>query len=303
MKNGYISVIGSLNYDIIMKQQRLPLEGETYTADSIAYEGGGKGANQAVQCAKLGAPTYMFGKVGEDDFGIKLLDNLKKYGVKTDYVYKSRRDTGVGVVHVLEDGSVYATIIAGANFDFEEEDMQVLYEVIKKSSIIVLQMEIPIPFVEEAIKFASEEDVYVILNAAPAKAITPEVLKLVDCLVVNESEASFYVGEEISDLETAKQHYKTLTGKVKNTVIMTLGEKGSLLCSNQGYKVIPVVEVKNAIETTGAGDSYIGTFAYCKYKGYSDEKACQTAAKAAAITVGKIGAQIAMPDYNDIFSR
>lgn len=104
----YICVIGSLNYDIIMKQKRMPLQGETYTADSITYSGGGKGANQAVQCAKLGIDTIMVGKVGRDTFGDSLVEKLKDYGVDCSCIGRSSSPTGVGVVHALEDGTVYA---------------------------------------------------------------------------------------------------------------------------------------------------------------------------------------------------
>ncbi len=274
MQEQYISVIGSLNYDILMKQQRLPLKGETYTADSVTYEGGGKGANQAVQCAKLGVPAYMIGKVGRDNFGDILLDKLTTYGVRTDYLERSDRDTGLGIVHVLEDGSVYASIITGANDDIWFEDIDKNEAVIFGSKIIILQMEIPIPIVEYVIHKASERGVYVILNAAPAKAIDLEALKKASCLVVNETEASFYAGEEIFDEVTAIKHAGKLTALTEGLVIITLGKNGSLLCSGGQCVLVPAVKVENVVETTGAGDSYIGAFAYGKYMGKDDEEAC-----------------------------
>ena len=263
MADGYISVVGSLNYDILMKQERLPMQGETYTADSVSYEGGGKGANQAVQCAKLGVPTYMIGKVGSDNFGDILLEKLDGYGVHTDYVGRSSLNTGLGIVHVLNDGAVYASIITGANFDMTQEDIRQMEDIIFNSRIIILQMEIPVGIVEMIIKKAREHGVYVILNAAPAKEISKEALQRVDCLVVNETEASFYAGEEIKDAETARQHAHKLTELTNGTVIITLGKNGSILCDGNSCTFIPSVKV-DAIETTGAGDSYIGAFAYGK---------------------------------------
>lgn len=300
MQDGYISVIGSLNYDILMKQKRLPMEGETYTADSVAYEGGGKGANQAVQCAKLGVPTYMIGKVGNDNFGDILVEKLSQFGVKTDYVEKSSKDTGLGIVHVLEDGAVYASIIAGANYDITIEDIKKLEDVIFNSKIIILQMEIPITVIEDIINKAKEHGVYIILNAAPPKEINKEVLKKVDCLVVNETEASYYAKKEICDEKTAKKYADKITELTDGIVIITLGKHGSVLCDKKSSILIPSVKVENVIETTGAGDSYIGAFAYSKYMGKADEDGCRFAAKVAAVTVTKVGAQGAMPFLDEL---
>ena len=300
MPNGYISVIGSLNYDILMKQSRLPLEGETYTADSVSFEGGGKGANQAVQCAKLGVLAYMIGKVGSDNFGDILLEKLTQYGVNTDYIERSKKDTGLGVVHVLEDGSVYASIITGANYDITIEDTDRTEDIIYNSKMIILQMEIPTEVVEHIIYKAKERGVYTILNAAPAKEISKEVLKLVDCFVVNETEASFYAEEEINDKDTAIQYAHKLTDLTDGTVIITLGSNGSLLCHQDTCVTIPSEKVEHVVESTGAGDSYIGAFAYYKFLGKSDEEACRFAAKVSAITVTKVGAQGAMPYLKEL---
>lgn len=300
MPDGYISVIGSLNYDILMKQKRLPMKGETYTADSVSYEGGGKGANQAVQCAKLRVPTYMIGKVGNDSFGDILMEKLIAYSVRTDYMERSTKDTGLGIVHVLEDGAVYASIITGANYDITLEDIEKIEDVIYGSKIIILQMEIPISIVEDIINRAKAHGVYTILNAAPAKKINKEVLKKVDCLVVNETEASYYAEEEIYDEETAKKYAYKLIELANGAVIITLGKNGSILCHEKKCISIPAVKVEDVVETTGAGDSYIGAFAYYKYIGKSDEDACRFAARVSAVTVTKVGAQGAMPFLEEL---
>lgn len=299
MPEEYISVIGSLNYDILMKQKRLPLKGETYTADGVSYEGGGKGANQAVQCSKLGVPTYLFGKVGNDSFGDALIGKITQYGVRAGYLERSTKDTGLGIVHVLEDGAVYASVITGANYDIRIEDIEKAENIIYKSKIIILQMEIPINVVENIIYKAKSHGVYVILNAAPAKDISKEALRKVDCLVVNEMEASYYIGEEIYDEETAIKYACKLTGLTNGVVIITLGKNGSILCHEKSRIPIPSVTVE-AVESTGAGDSYIGAFAYSKFIGRTDEEACRFAAKAAAMTVTKVGAQGAMPYLDEL---
>ena len=299
-KRDYICVIGSLNYDIIMKQKRMPFLGETYTADSIPYSGGGKGANQAVQCAKLGIDTIMVGKVGRDSFGDTLVEKLRDYGVDCSCIGRSSSPTGVGVVHALEDGTVYASIITGANFDITAREIDGLDELVRNSRIIILQLEIPTNVVEHIIRKAKQYHVYTILNAAPAKELDREVLKLVDCLIVNETEASFYAGVDITDGEMVRAHADRLSQLTEGTVIVTLGSKGSMLLGKEETVSIEPVKVEHVTESTGAGDSYIGAFAYGKYKGMTDRRACCFAARAASITVTKIGAQEAMPCLNEI---
>ena len=296
----YICVIGSLNYDIIMKQKRMPLQGETYTADSITYSGGGKGANQAVQCAKLGIDTIMVGKVGRDTFGDSLVEKLKDYGVDCSCIGRSSSPTGVGVVHALEDGTVYASIITGANFDITSREIDGLDELIRNSRIVILQLEIPTEVVEHIIRKAKQYHVYTILNAAPAKEMDLEVLKMADCLIVNETEASFYAGVEVTDGDMVRAHADRLRRLTEGTVIVTRGSKGSMLLGQEGAIAIEPVKVEHVTESTGAGDSYIGAFAYGKYKGMTDLQACRFAARAASVTVTKIGAQEAMPCLNEI---
>jgi len=310
MSGEYITVIGSLNYDILIRQKRLPQKGETYTADSISYEGGGKGANQAVQCAKLGVPVYMIGKVGRDTFGDVLNKNLDDYGVNTEHLGRSTCETGVGIVHGLDSGEVYASIITGANFDLSIADIQSQEQLIINSRMIIMQMEIPMPVIEYVIALAKQNGVYVLLNAAPAKPISEAALSVVDCLVVNESEASFYAGHEINNVDSANRYMPELLARVKGTVIITLGDQGSLLCEHepnetdsarQGkYTVIPAAKAECVMETTGAGDSYIGAFACCKLRGLSNEDACKYAARVSAMTVAKVGAQGAMPYLSEV---
>lgn len=300
MDREYVCVIGSLNYDIIIKQKRMPVKGETYTADSINYSGGGKGANQAVQCAKLGLDTIMAGKVGRDSFGETLLAGLEGFGVDCSCIGRSSLPTGVGVVHALEDGSVYASIITGANFDITREEMDGLEELIGNSRILILQLEMPAPVVEHSIILAEKHGVYTILNAAPAKEIDRNILKKVNCLIVNDTEASFYAGVSITDGDCVAEHEALLRGLAKETVIVTLGSKGSMLLGVSGVSVIEPVKVEYAVDTTGAGDSYIGAFAYGKFHGMGDRQACRFAARVSAITVTKIGAQEAMPSLEEM---
>lgn len=242
----------------------------------------------------------MVGKVGRDTFGDTLVEKLKEYGVDCSCIGRSSSPTGVGVVHALEDGSVYASIITGANFDITSLEIDGLDELVRNSGIIILQLEIPTGVVEHIIRKAKQYHVYTILNAAPAKEIDRDVLKLVDCLIVNETEASFYAGVDMTDGGMVRAHADRLRQLTDGTVIVTLGSKGSMLLEKEGVVPIEPVKVEHVTESTGAGDSYIGAFAYGKYKGMTDRQACCFAARAASVTVTKIGAQEAMPCLREI---
>ena len=299
MKEKSITVIGSLNYDIILQQQRLPKLGETYIADAVRMAGGGKGANQAVQCAKLGARTYMAGAVGTDAMGDYLIRSLTEYGVDVTNVVRRGEASGLGVVNCLPSGEVTATIATGANHLLTVADIDALDDLMTRSVIVIFQMEIPIPVLEYAITLAAHKGCYVILNAAPAHEIAENVLALVDCLVVNETEASFYAGEDIATRETAEEYAKVLCKRVRDTVIITLGAGGSVICVGESVEFIPAVSVE-AIESTGAGDSYVGAYAVEVLRGEAPFTAARFAARAAARTVMGVGAQPSMPRREEI---
>lgn len=299
MKEKIITVIGSLNYDIIVKQNRLPFKGETYTGDSISFSGGGKGANQAVQAAKLGAETYLVGQVGSDGFGDFLVDELKKYQVRLDYLERSSSTTGMGIVHALDDGSVFATITTGANGDVTREQIDRVEPLIARSEILILQMEIPISTIEYVIEIGKKHNCRIIMNAAPAVAISNQALQQIDYLIVNEPEASFYCGAEIKDFKSAEANFRKLYDHFNGVLIITLGSQGSFLYDQQAVYHIQPNDVK-VIETTGAGDSYTGAFAYALLQGKSIYESALFGASAAEITVTRIGAQSAMPDRTEL---
>jgi ribokinase len=299
MSNGIVTVVGSMNFDIIFKQKKLPAIGETYSADSISFCSGGKGANQAVQCAKLGLNTYMVGKVGNDYFGEVLKQNLTKYGVDTTYISTVSTNTGIGVVNAIEDGSLVATIAKGANYSLTPNDIDQAETKIANSKVVILQLEVPTEVVEYTIKKAKKYNCYVILNGAPASKISEEALKLVDCFVVNESEASFYAGKEVSSYQDAEKVCELLHAKVGQHLIITLGAEGSLIFNGTEKLYIPPNQVK-VVETTGAGDSYIGAFAYGKISGMDLREAGNFASKVSSLTVLNIGGQDAMPTIDEV---
>ena len=297
--NKKITVIGSLNYDVILKIPRLPCKGETLTANGAAFSAGGKGANQAVQAAKLKTPTYMVGCVGTDASADFLVNTAKEYGVNVDYIRKVPGSSGMGVINAVEDGSVYACIVRGANFEVTKEDVDNAMPILKESGVCILQNEIPVEIIAYAIDKAKEAGCIVVLNAAPAIELPEECLSKVDILVVNEVEAEFYCHEKIDSVEKAKTEIKKMAEKYNNNVIFTLGKDGAVAYENGTIEFIPAMKV-DAIETTGAGDSYIGAVSHSIIEGKSLIEACKFATKCSAITVCRMGAQPSMPTLEDV---
>ena len=297
--NKKITVIGSLNYDVILKIPRLPFKGETLTANGATFSAGGKGANQAVQAAKLKTPTYMVGCVGTDASADFLVNTAKEYGVNVDYIRKVPGSSGMGVINAVEDGSVYACIVRGANFGVTREDVDNAMPILKESGVCILQNEIPVEIIVYAIDKAKEAGCTVVLNAAPAIELPEECLSKVDILVVNEVEAEFYCHEKIDSVEKAKTEIKKMAEKYNNNVIFTLGKDGAVAYENGTIEFIPAMKV-DAIETTGAGDSYIGAVSHSIIEGKSLIEACKFATKCSAITVCRIGAQPSMPTLEDV---
>jgi len=296
-----ITVIGSLNYDVILKISRLPKEGETLPAESAKCSAGGKGANQAVQAAKLGIQTYMVGCVGCDSHGDYLMQTAQKYGLDTTYVRRTDVPTGMGVVNAVEDGSVFAVIDRGANFAMTKADIDAAEPVLRESAIVILQMEIPQEINEYAIEKAKEYGCRVLLNAAPAEEIPERYLRMCDILVVNEVEAAFYLKTELDTVEQAKEGAAKLAQAYDADVIVTLGKAGSVVSDGGSIAFIPAKKV-NAIETTGAGDSFIGGVGYALMQGMTLTAACEFATACSAVTVCRLGAQDSMPTLEEVQS-
>lgn len=294
-----IIVIGSLNYDIVLKVSKLPAQGETLPANDAAFSAGGKGANQAVQAAKLGVPTYMAGCVGNDSMGDFLLKTANGYGLHTDYIRRTDGPSGMGVVNAMDDGSVFATIVRGANFEITKEDIDKIEPLMEEAGLMILQMEIPQDMNRCAIDKAKAHGCKVLMNAAPAAPFEEEYLKKCDILVVNEVEASYYAGKTIDTMDKAVEEAANMSAKLGNTVIITMGKEGAVVSSEGRTEKVPSMKV-NAIETTGAGDSFIGGIGYAVMNGMDIFEACRFATKCSAVTVCRLGAQDSMPTLKEI---
>lgn len=287
-------VIGSMNFDSFYTLPHPMRLGENLHAIDYQTACGGKGANQAVQCAKLGIETRMLGCLGSDAQGDRIFTEMVHYGVDMSLVRRTDAPTGNASVWVYPSGDVQAALFGGANMDVTKADIDRILPVLTQTAIVIVQNEIPMEVVEHAILQAKAAGCTLLYNAAPALPVSGDSLRMVDYLIVNEAEASFYSGISVEDEATARQGALALLPKLRGNLIVTLGAKGSLIAGQTSLDAMPALSV-NAVETTGAGDSYVGGLAYGLLQGYTLAEAAELATRAAAITVSAVGAQPSMP--------
>lgn len=293
-----VLVIGSLNYDILIQQDRLPYIGETFTGNELLIMPGGKGANQAVQCAKLGLKVNFCGCVGHDIYGEELLKALANNQVATSGIHQRGATSGIGIVQILESGDYCSTIIKGANYLIQAEDLE--DSLFVGAPLVIFQSEIPARVVELAIDKAKSHGCKVIVNNAPAREIPPQTLSKIDYLVVNETEAGFMCNEPVSRVDEAIRCGRILQSRINGQAIVTLGEKGAVLADADGAVHYPAVFCPQVVDTTGAGDSFIGGLAYCIVQGIGMNEAIPFAAEISACSIQKYGGQNAFPMLADV---
>lgn len=293
-------VIGSLNMDMTVKVEELPKLGETIFGNDFYESCGGKGANQAVAVSKLGMKTEMIGMVGKDSQGEKLIQNLNKYGIISDNVIKSDELTGRAIITVDRKGDNNIIVIPGSNFKITKEHIQDKQDVIASSDVVILQNEIPSETVEFSLLKAKELGKITIFNPAPARKLSEKVFKNTDYLILNETEM-----EEIFEIEfNDKEYTEKISGKKKEygikNIILTLGDKGSILFSeDNSIKKYDVYKVK-AVDTTAAGDSFIGAFTMKICETGNSDEAIKYATAVSAIVVTRQGAQDSIPTREEI---
>jgi len=287
-----ITVIGSINMDLVVRTPRFPGPGETILGSDFLTVPGGKGANQAVAVARMGARTAMVGRVGGDAFGAQMLQALQSEGIDIGHVSTEREaPSGVALITVSDNGENNIIVVPGAYGRLSPQDVEDAEETIGSSSSIVLQLEIPLPTVMRAVDLAARRGVRVILNAAPARPLPPELLGKVDYLIVNELEAALLTGLAAAQPEEAAK--ALLAGGCAN-VVVTLGEAGALLATPEGIEVVPPFRV-SAIDTTAAGDAFVGAFAVALAEGKSPAEAVRWGNAAGALAATRLGAQPSLP--------
>lgn len=296
MKN--IVVVGSLNYDHNIQLDHLPAVGETILSDSISYAFGGKGANQAVALAKMQVAVGMIGAVGDDGVGSKMIENLKACGVSTDgIVVKAQELTGFALIYLDQQGKNMIVVHPGANFKLTIDDIKAKEEVLLKADYCLLQLEIPMDVIEYVVAFCKKHDIPVVLNPAPAVPnLSKDLLSKLTYLVPNETELALL---SQSSVDRVEDHAQKLLELGVSKVLVTLGENGSCLFSKEGTVFVPAKKVK-AIDTTAAGDSFLGGFLAGLCKGYTEQEAMELGTKVASITVTRKGAQDAIPNWDEI---
>jgi ribokinase len=290
-----VFVLGSINQDFVLKVERRPEPGETVTNAELSTGNGGKGANQSAAAALLGASVTILGRVGEDEFGEPLVRALRDKGVDTGLVEGVRDvSTGAAFITVTPDGENAITVAPGANRSLTPDDVDAAAEAIGGASVFVAQMEIPVETVLRAVEVAAERDVRPLVNLAPTFEVPRELLGKLDPLVVNEHEAAFLLGDRVEGVEGALSAAPELLSLGPRSAVITVGEAGAVFAQDRAVQHLAAPKV-DVVDTTGAGDAFVGALATRLARGDSLEDAVAYAVRAGAAAVTKEGAQGALP--------
>lgn len=294
MKN--VFVLGSINFDLTVRTERIPQKGETVCGHGFIANSGGKGANQAVAVAKLGGNAKLIGAVGSDFFGQECVASLKKYHVDTSFVSVADGSTGTAVI-VVENGDNRIIIDHGANFCINrEKTLQLIRDNVHNGDVFVTQLEIDPSLAEEGLAAAKQCGAITILNPAPAANVTDRMLANADYVIPNETEAQIMCGILPQGLQDLQEVDKLLQGRGAHNVIVTLGGGGCYACG----QIFPVPNKVVAVDTTAAGDTFVGALCTKLAEGASVRDAIDFCQRASALTVTRHGAQVAIPYLEEL---
>jgi ribokinase len=295
-----ICVVGSSNIDLIAKVSRLPKMGETLEGRYFHMGCGGKGANQAVMAGKLGARVSMVAKIGNGHLGQIMMDNFKEMGIDSSHILTTDETTsGVAPILVDDQGRNLLVYIPGANMLFSPEEVESVADQIASADLLICQLEIPLKSSQRALQIARDNNVRTVLNPAPAQPLDREILALCDVFIPNETETEIITGLPVETLDQITVAGRRLREMGCGTVIITLGDRGALLISADQTVHVPAVETKG-VDTTGAGDAFIGSFSFFWASGKPLEEAVRRASSVAAVSVGKVGTQVSFPWAHEI---
>ena len=290
-----VFVLGSINQDFVLKVERRPEPGETVTNAELSTHNGGKGANQAAAAALLGASVAFLGRVGDDEFGEPLVQALEEKGIDTTLVEPaSGTPTGAAFITVTTDGENAITVAPGANRSLTPGDVEAAADEIGEAGVFVAQMEVPVQTVLRAVEVAAEKGTRALVNLAPTFEVPRELLEELDPLVVNEHEAAFLLGREVEGVKGALSAAPELLSSGPRSAVITIGEDGAVLADGESVEHLPAPEV-DVVDTTGAGDAFVGALATQIARGASLQEAVAYAVRAGAAAVTKEGAQGALP--------
>ena len=291
---GKIGVVGSINMDMTVKAERIPLKGETLKGWDLKYIPGGKGANQAVAMAKLGAEVEMFGCIGDDAAGASLLKNLQDTGVETKCIKTvTGVPTGLAMITVGDNDNTII-VVAGTNDHVNIGYVNEVKDSLLECEIVLLQHEIPQETVEYVIALCAENGVKVVLNPGPARPVKQEILEKLTYLTPNEHEAEILFGRDISFEEMMKRYPEKL--------VITQGSRGVSTCLKNGQVILVPARKANVVDTTGAGDTLNGAFTVAVTVGKEIPEALAFANTAAGLSTEKFGAQGGMPTREEVMA-
>lgn len=294
-----IIVVGSINMDLVVRVQRHPLPGETLLGSDYQTFPGGKGANQAVAAARAGGSVRMIGCLGSDSFGAQLLEGLLQDGIDTHWIKRVEGPSGVAFIVVNAQGQNSIIVAPGSNYRLLPEDLKA--EVFRGAKVILLQLEVPLPTVLEAARRGKKTGARVILNAAPARSLSADALRDVDLLVVNEFEAGIVLEQKAPEgIEEALVAAQSLRERV-SSVVITLGAEGCVWADTSGQGYVPAFQVQ-PVDTTAAGDAFVGMLASRLAKGEALAPALRWASAAGALATTQEGAQPSLPTEAEVES-
>lgn len=295
-----ILVVGSTNTDMVIKARHLPRPGETILGGTFFMNPGGKGANQAVAAARLGAPVTFICKTGSDIFGHQSQQLFEEEGINTSYIFSdSEHPSGVALITVDEQAENCIVVASGANANLLPVDLAKVEEAIEHADLILMQLEIPMETVEYVVGKGACLGKKVILNPAPAHPLSAGLLKKLYLITPNETEAEMISGVKITDEVSAVEAARVLSEMGVQNVIITLGSKGALAYCEGNVDFVPTLKVE-AVDTTAAGDVFNGALTVALAEGRSLTEAVRFACKASAISVTRAGAQSSAPYRNEV---
>ena len=299
MSANKILVIGSSNTDMVVKTKTFPIPGETIMGGTFFMNAGGKGANQAVAAARLGGNVTLVAKVGNDIFGRKSIDGFKKENINTDFIFITENvPSGTALIIINEEGENCIVVAPGANAELLPADIEQV-KILSESEIILMQLEIPLETIMVVAQMAKLNSQKVIINPAPAKKLSHDILNGLFLITPNETEAAFLTGVPVVDDSTASQAAEIFLKKGVQNVIITLGKQGAFF-QNKDLKFKVNAPIVEATDTTAAGDTFNGAIAVAITEKMNWEKALQFAIKAASISVTRMGAQSSVPYLSEI---
>lgn len=298
-----VTVVGSLNVDTTLRIKRMPLPGETLAAADKTSAAGGKGANQAVAAARSGAQTAFVGQVGTDNGGEMMIKDLQDNGIDTTGIRENDQvGTGSAAILLDEDGQNSILVYGGANQQLSVDDVAAAKQQIAAADFVIAQFETPQEATLKAFQIAKENGVKTILNPAPAHKIDPALLKLTDLIIPNETESASLTGIIVTDETSMLMSAAKYAQMGVRNLIITVGAKGAFYCTQDGYNFVPAFKV-NAVDTTAAGDTFIGSLSSQLKPDMSNiEKALVYAQRASSLAVQKMGALPSIPTHDEIIA-